>query len=183
MKDMWSTLDFALSTALCASHFLFAMVKSIVSAIDPLLAKPSEGNFDEFMCTFWFLALCGCMTRRRYIVVFTTMAMFYTFVLSFRWCTAASYSYFTKMPLSCTRSQRQEFPNWCRSSDLLYLGLSVIGVIVTLTASVLSSLRLWSDDCDDLDFDGEYPKLDSLLNEQGIPKEPMISAFKTSLDC
>ncbi|KIH62931.1 hypothetical protein ANCDUO_06782 [Ancylostoma duodenale] len=90
------------------------------------------------MCSFWFLALCGCLTKRRYIIVFTTMAMFYSFVLAFKWATAAHFS---------------------------------------MTAAVLSALRLWSEE-------EETRRPESLLpSANGVPtKQPMISTFRNSID-
>ncbi|KHJ92042.1 hypothetical protein OESDEN_08078 [Oesophagostomum dentatum] len=85
------------------------------------------------MCSFWFLALCGCLTKRRYIIVFTTMAMFYSFILSFRWAASAHYSYLNSTPLSCTRIQRQIDPTWCNTADATQVLISIVAILTTVT--------------------------------------------------
>ncbi|PIO53873.1 hypothetical protein TELCIR_24776 [Teladorsagia circumcincta] len=178
MKNVVTSLDFLLSASLCSSQLVFAVVKTIAKTMDSRVLSANDCSFDDFMCAFWFLAFCGCITRRRYIIVFTTMAMFYTFVLAFKWSTAASYSYFTNTPLSCTREVRQTYPRWCKNADVMFLAASVVCIIITLSASVLSALRLWSDEDDYEDDEAE----DSLLAESRRTKGTKINAFRYSID-
>ncbi|KAK6019260.1 hypothetical protein OSTOST_15111 [Ostertagia ostertagi] len=183
MKNIVTSLDFLLSASLCSSQLVFAVVKTIAKTMDSRVLSTNDCSFgeliDDFMCAFWFLAFCGCITRRRYIIVFTTMAMFYTFVLAFKWSTAASYSYFTNTPLSCTREVRQTYPRWCKNADVMFLAASVVAIIITLAASVLSALRLWSDEDDFEEDEAE----DSLLAETTKrTKGTKINAFRYSID-
>ncbi|KAK6038025.1 hypothetical protein COOONC_24470 [Cooperia oncophora] len=179
MKNIVTSLDFLLSASLCSSQLVFAVVKTIAKAMDTRVGPANDCSFDDFMCAFWFLAFCGCITRRRYIIVFTTMAMFYTFVLAFKWSTAASYSYFTNTPLSCTREVRQTYPRWCQNADIMFLAASIVAIIISLAASMLSAVRLWSDEDD---FEEEYEAEDSLLGETRRPRGTKISAFRYSID-
>ncbi|KAL6742138.1 hypothetical protein Aduo_015324 [Ancylostoma duodenale] len=175
MRSVLETVDFSLSTSLCVSQLLFTVLRSIVSTVD---ASVAGGNsFEEFMCSFWFLALCGCLTKRRYIIVFTTMAMFYSFVLAFKWATAAHYSYFNGTQLSCTRAQRHGDSSWCKNADLMLVLTSIVAVLITMTAAVLSALRLWSEE-------EETKRPETLLpSANGVPpKQPMISTFRNSID-
>ncbi|KAK6754040.1 hypothetical protein RB195_013189 [Necator americanus] len=175
MRGMLGTLDFSLSTSLCISQLLFSVLRSVVSAVD--LTAVGTNSFEEFMCSFWFLALCGCLTRRRYIIVFTTMAMFYSFVLAFKWATATHYSYFNGTQLSCTREQRHNDPSWCKNADLILVLSSIVAVLITMTAAVLSALRLWSEE-EEL----ANPNAPSCNHEVNSNKQSMISAFRNALD-
>ncbi|RCN29370.1 hypothetical protein ANCCAN_24874 [Ancylostoma caninum] len=175
MRSILETVDFSLSTSLCVSQLLFTVLRSIMTTFD---ASVAAGNsFEEFMCSFWFLALCGCLTKRRYIIVFTTMAMFYSFVLAFKWATAAHYSYFNGTQLSCTRAQRHGDSSWCKNADLMLVLTSIIAVLITMTAAVLSALRLWSEE-------EETKRPQTLLpSASAVPtKQPMISTFRNSID-
>nr|CDJ95643.1 unnamed protein product [Haemonchus contortus] len=146
--------------------------------MDPSLTAENDCSFDEFASAFWFLAFCGCLTRRRYIIVFTTLAMFYTFVLAFKWFAAASFSYLTNTPLSCPRHVRQTYPSWCRDVDIIFLAASVISIMIAMVASILSALRLWSDEDDFDEDDTEEP----LVNENQRPTRTMITSYRYSID-
>ncbi|CAJ0590728.1 unnamed protein product [Cylicocyclus nassatus] len=176
MAWILDTVEFVLTFSLCASQLVFSVLRSISSSVNPTIAD--SHSFEEFMCSFWFLALCGCLTRRRYIIVFTTMAMFYSFVLSLKWATEAQYSYLNGTQLSCTRIQRHTDPTWCRNADIFLVVSGIIAILATLAAAVLSSLRLWSEEEDNEE------KSETLLPHpnDSRKKQSMISAFRSTIN-
>ncbi|KAK5969357.1 hypothetical protein GCK32_021342 [Trichostrongylus colubriformis] len=89
-----------------------------------------------------------------------------------------SLQYFTNTPLSCVREVRQAYPNWCKNADIIFLAASIVAIIITLIASMLSALRLWSDE----DEFEEDEMEDPLLGETRRAKEAMIHAFRYSID-